>query len=176
MDRMVVRVSARSRESLEGTIQAFYRRVAPQLLSTPGRLDVIDVFERIDQFYPWLTPAVEHLPQGRAGETRLDGTIALSEQTYNEAVRGIGRARFTVTHELVHGLLHVGQMAASSLARETSIPTYCSPEWQANYGGSAMLMPRWSMHQLRDQSANQIANFFGASLQAAEIRKRQLGM
>lgn len=117
------------------------------------------------------------------GDPRLAGKYALtypdkdiiliSEETYDYAADGDGRARFTVAHEIGHLFMHKGQM---SFARSStgSHKIFEDAEWQADTFASHFLiddsyLPSKSF--LQDPS--HIADMFGTSYQAAEVYVRK---
>lgn len=92
--------------------------------------------------------------------------MILREDVYVGAVKGEGRDRFTVCHELGHYLLHTTDRVA--LARTQGvIPAYADPEWQANAFAADLLIPPYSITGL---SINDIADRYKVSYQAAGIQ------
>lgn len=91
-----------------------------------------------------------------------------------------GRLRnvFTVAHELGHYILHAkwGEKPLIAYRRDKD-----RTEWEANWFAAAFLMPRESVSALmtsasgEDDPAQRVANHFGVSRAAAEVRLKYLG-
>jgi len=92
--------------------------------------------------------------------------ILISEATYDAAVDGDGRARFTIAHEIGHFFLHKGQM---SFARSTdgTHKIYEDAEWQADTFASHFLIDDSYLNG--SESLEYISSLFGTSLQAAKV-------
>ncbi|WP_375679996.1 ImmA/IrrE family metallo-endopeptidase [Bartonella sp. AP7XZML] len=93
--------------------------------------------------------------------------IVLREDIYKDAYDDNGRARFTVAHELGHLFLHTN-LPFQRVIDSHEIPVYRSAEKQANQFAAELLMPRSGMSRFK--TPREVANFYGVSLQAAEIR------
>ena len=69
-----------------------------------------------------------------------ENTIYAKEAVYREAIAGIGRSRFTLTHELAHFiLLRILNFEIFTMDQEP-LP-FQDPEWQANTLASEILIP-----------------------------------
>ena len=110
--------------------------------------------------------------------------IILDVSTYDALCMDAPRAKFTLAHEIGHALLHgpylrseIGQGRTRHIRypRKTLAP-YEDPEWQANEFAGAFLMPANLMHKATRESCSdrQIAEYFGVSLQAAQIRRQKI--
>jgi Zn-dependent peptidase ImmA (M78 family) len=92
---------------------------------------------------------------------------------------GSSRDRFTLAHELGHYVLHylcddtqTGRMMALRRGSDRI-------EWEANWFAAAFLMPAeqfTNRYNELDGNLSQIADEFGVSLAAAEVRARGLGL
>ncbi|WP_370244917.1 ImmA/IrrE family metallo-endopeptidase [Alteromonas abrolhosensis] len=95
--------------------------------------------------------------------------IKIKQSTYDGALRGSGRDRFTLAHEIGHLFLHKN---ISSFARSSSPSTkhkaFEDSEWQADCFAAELLMPFDDVR--RCTSALEVQFKFGVSLQAAEVR------
>ena len=123
---------------------------------------------------------VEDLPVGEEGKFEPQkNEIVLSVATYEALLCDERRAKFTFCHELGHAVMH-GPFLRSALSarspqktyKRTSIPAYLDPEWQADRFAGTFLMPTALVRKcLRDgMSAQKIAQYFGTSLRASEVR------
>lgn len=94
------------------------------------------------------------------------GEMVIREDVYEAAIRGEGRARFTIAHELGHLFLHRATAYARS---EAGIITklYENSEWQADEFAGNLLAP---IHHIRGLTAAQTATRCGLSLPAAIVR------
>lgn len=92
--------------------------------------------------------------------------ILISEATYDAAVDGDGRARFTIAHEIGHFFLHKGQM---SFARSTNgnHKIFEDAEWQADTFASHFLIDDDYLSD--NDTPEYISNLFGTSWQAAKV-------
>lgn len=95
------------------------------------------------------------------------GTIRIREDVYKRAIAGYPRDLFTLFHELGHCILH---QAKDVMFARGDVPAYQDPEWQANYFAAELMAP---YNLARGMSAEQIAEEFGMSMQAAEIRSKE---
>lgn len=185
---LVPAVSGMSTKQIDELAKRFLRKHSLHCLQEPQRIDCIEIWESLgdeDSPYEGLDPMVEVLPQGVEGRTWPDGRIILDEATYEAAIVGDGRARFTVMHEVMHGIHHMPQIRRmrGALQNEKSIllnrrgdlKPYLDPEWQANAFASASLMPAAMVLIVagglqRSAAIDNISDVFGVSRPAAEYR------
>jgi len=91
--------------------------------------------------------------------------IALREDVYEGAWSGIGRDRFTASHEFAHFLLH--RTVTMARVRDDSDKIYCDAEWQADtFAGTLLMSPR---HLHRFQGADDAAEACKMSSPAAHV-------
>lgn len=123
---------------------------------------------------------VEELPYGNEGQYQPQTkTLILSNDTYEKLHDDVGRANFTLAHEIGHAVLH-GDYLRETLQGRSSIETfhrkniisYRDPECQANQFASTFLMPRDCIqYDLKNGlSVVDIANKYKVSFEAATIR------
>ncbi len=109
--------------------------------------------------------------------------LILREDVYQALRRDEPRARFTMTHELAHVMLHAEDLvhhgglphfgASFRRAGRAPHPQYLDTEWQANAWAAAFLMPA---KELREFEVSQVLTLmrvqrkFGVSSEAAELR------
>jgi len=125
------------------------------------------------------------LPPGIDGET--DWTLRTIR--ISDGIKLDGRCRFTIAHEIGHVVLHVPLF----IAQEQQTPIFASApsfyqdkrlEIQADKFASSLLMPRDVLIELYQGcsrpngliTAEEVAETFGASRQAARIRLETLGL
>lgn len=181
---LVPPVAPRTKHEIENDAESFLAKHFPERLVKPGRTDVLEMWELLGDVYD-LEPGVAELSDGVEGMTWPDGRVQVNEATYRGAHRGQGRPRFTMCHEVYHGLAHRSQIrrvlvdtGELTLYRRSDIPTQIDPEWQANVFAAALLMPR-AMVKLVDKEARnaEIADmvyYFGVSPTAARVRLSSL--
>jgi hypothetical protein len=187
MSAYVPAVAPQTRQQINADALAIIAQMYPDLLETPAPFPVLDFFDRLKDDFG-LDPGVEPLGDGVEGMTWPDGRVLVSEETYRDAFRGVGRARFTIPHEGYHGirhrhqirhcLVHKGQLV---LYRQQQLEAFRNPEWQANEFAAAVLMPEPAVRILVNGCAahlrvSRMMQVFQVSRQAAEIRLRKLGI
>lgn len=100
-------------------------------------------------------------------------TMHIRLDVFEKACSNDPRARFTVMHELGHGLLgHRRTINRSGNDRKPEI--YEDSEWQANQFAAEILMPLDVMRRERLNTACKVENHFNVSSQAAAKRIKQL--
>lgn len=107
-----------------------------------------------------------YFPPDIHGETDVkEQVIRIREDVYLGAIRGIGRDRMTVAHEVGHYILLVakGLKLYRSFA-ESKIEAFRDPEWQAKALAGEVLCP---YHLIGGMGAPQIALACGVSDEAA---------
>lgn len=95
--------------------------------------------------------------------------IHIRKDVYDGAVRGEGRDRMTILHEIGHLFLHSG--VTLSYARFENIKTYENPEWQANCFAGEFLMP---YEKIINMGVDEIARKYKVSKEAARTQKRSI--
>lgn len=69
-----------------------------------------------------------------------DNTIYVTESVYIECINGVGRSRYTITHELAHYILN--KLVGLTVIQEEDKPkSYEDPEWQADTLCAELLVP-----------------------------------
>jgi len=153
-------VSPQSKDSIDSIAENYLHSEHPEVLQKARALDVekfLDV--SLVKTHDITIEIVESIDENTEAITSLlEKKIQVPVRTYEKIRKGDRRARFTVCHEGMHVILHIPQVLtilvgllraarASSLgigAITSNIPgkAFLDPEWQANYGASALLMPR----------------------------------
>jgi Zn-dependent peptidase ImmA (M78 family) len=106
------------------------------------------------------------------GLTNVDEkVIILREDVYDGALRGVGRDRMTVAHELGHLLLH-GRDRIFHRRAVGPPKAYRDPEWQAKAFAGEFLVSELFVNDF--PSVYEVAQGFGVSEDAARFQVRQL--
>lgn len=101
-----------------------------------------------------------------------DNCINIREDVYEGAIKDNGRDRFTLAHELGHFLMHnKNHVKLARIENGQKCEIYRDPEWQANTFAAELLMPN---NLMDTDNCFQIANDFGVSLSAAQIRVKKI--
>jgi uncharacterized protein DUF955 len=180
------------------SLECMAARVRAQLL--PGQSDAeavpgLELFERLDEYSVSvrgsnmrLQYAVEELPLGLEAQAYYSVeeaaiVVALTEATYKDLRAGLGRALFTLGHEIGHAVLHPVELLDRRLAavdsrafhrgRLSGHKAFMDTEWQANGFAAAMLMPATGLLKLEQAGrldTRAVSNIYLASLQAADLR------
>lgn len=96
-----------------------------------------------------------------------DNILRIREDVYLGAVDGNPRDRFTLCHEVGHFFLHQPERVEFARGK---IPAYRNPEWQANMFAAELMAP---YNLVKGLTVSEIAERFGMSMQAAQIRFNQ---
>lgn len=100
-------------------------------------------------------------------------TMHIRSDVFEKACWGDPRARFTIMHELGHGLLgHRRTINRSGADRQPKV--YEDSEWQANQFAAELLMPLDVIRSQKLNTATKIERHFRVSYQAAALRVKQL--
>ena len=127
------------------------------------------VLPRLDEEFSLVILPNNEMQDCYGQSCREEHAIYLRENVYNGAIEGNGRDRFTVAHEIAHYLLH-HQGSIRFARRQTDVPAYMNPEWQANVLAAELLMPYEGIHGM---SIASVVKECKVSYQAASI---QLGL
>ena len=189
----VLSVKPLSKESIELKVEAFLKRVAPESLRTPQPTPVLKIIDgKLLDLYGFAFAVRDDLGPKCYGVTDFgEKLVSLSEDVYVALEKDEGRARFTGAHEGAHVLLHSDELCPISArfssgewihlhrAVPAEIPVFRDPEWQANHGAGAILMPREMIRMVAANKSNPIVDVvktFKVSLQAAEVRLKKLSL
>lgn len=106
---------------------------------------IVDALERVlDQRMNFIQMEIGTYSEmdGADGLTDPDGKfIMIREDVYESAIKGEGRARFTIAHELGHYFLHTG-IPLMRCGKGDGVAAYRKSEPQANQFAAELLMPR----------------------------------
>lgn len=136
----------------------------------------VDIEELIDIIIPKLVPEFHYdvRPVSAMGDNHGQANpsemlISLREDVYNGMVKGEGRDRFTVMHEIGHLFMHQPeQIVLNRSANNQKLPAYKDPEWQANCFAGEFI----AYHELacRFSNAREMANEVGLTYSAANVQ------
>ena len=169
-----------SRDDMERWADQLLGQYYPDSLTGRERLPVDDILDRLLPQAFQIDFGIDDLPAGVEGIAEPPNRLTIGPDVF-DALGEAGRARFTGCHEAVHALVHLPQLtqrlvsgsAAASLYRRSEVPTYRDPEWQANRGAAALLMPAratWALIERHGYTPEPLLETFGVSRQAASHR------
>jgi hypothetical protein len=173
-------VPGRSWLEVDSCARGVLAAVAPRCLRAAQKAPILRIFEGGLRKDYGIGYGVENLPFGtEACFDPVASEIILDEQVYDDLHNGTPRARFTVAHEIGHGIMHgrylkeihTGNRKVTMLNRG-QIPAYADPEKQANRFASEFLMPTPLVADLIRQGGEiqDIMDVFQVSFMAAEIK------
>lgn len=185
-----VPVSPLSRVTIEKIIHKYLSDNFPDVIKSPTKLDVdmlLDVALRkthgfmVDIVDGFMDPKIE------AKTLIFEKKIQITERCHNQ-LEYHGRSRFTACHEGCHVILHAEQLLIYAIepARivQRELKVYEDPEWQAEHGGGALLMPLATVSQFVDELrkeglnekeiANEVGDVFAVSDSAATARIKKI--
>jgi hypothetical protein len=181
-DRKVPVVAPMSREAIERWADRFLSEHYPDVLKEPGALPVPHLVDVLLPGAFGINNGIAALPPGIDGVTEPPNTLTLREDVYDGMVRGVPRDRFTAAHESCHALLHLRQLnirfeslshPSVRVYRRSEVPVYRDPEWQANAGAAALLMPAriaWRLLDRYGPRPSVLVEVFGVSKESASYR------
>lgn len=98
--------------------------------------------------------------------------ITIREDVYENAIRGSGRDRFTIAHEIGHYFLHKpGTVALARIENGESVVTYRDPEWQANAFAGELLIPA---HLVKGLTIDEIVKVCNVTVSAARVQWKKI--
>lgn len=96
--------------------------------------------------------------------------ILIKESVYNGAVKGNGRDRFTIAHELAHYILH-SDISIRFARGPEEVKVYEDPEWQADVFAGEFLMLRKLIY---NENPEHISVKCGVSKKAANYQYKKI--
>jgi hypothetical protein len=195
---LLIKVNGKSKYDIDAKMEEYLSINMPECVAEPLEIDALKLVDVIlDETHGYELHVGDCLDDTIEGSMRpFDREIWFPEKVYSNLVNGDNRARFTACHEAAHVILHTKQIInmgkkafLSSVAfnREfRSIPPCYNPEWQANYGAGALLMPRITLNpfvrKLLSQGASrediifEVKTVYKVSRQAAQTRLVKTGL
>jgi len=152
------------REILTATyvLRSLFNKLDEPYIRVERIIERLDTVDPTFQYQYWDNNA---FPKGmEAYYDPATNSMHIPDITYNNAVNGEGRARFTLAHELGHYFLgHKAVMAR----QDQIVPKYCQSEWQANTFASYFIAPPHILYKCANPYA--VSTMFGMSKSAAKI-------
>ena len=172
-------VSPLSRIQIDAWGEAFLERHFPELLRGPGPLPIRKIVDIILPRDYGIDVGVADMTGAVEGICEPPDRLTLRSDVY-DGLDGSGPDRFTGAHEVVHAIGHLPQLNAryeSSVRvpvyRRSRVRAFEDPEWQANRGAAALLMPAsvvWQLLQRWGNDPSALVDAFGVSVTAARFR------
>ena len=169
-----VQVTPVSRKELRhqaGEIRKWLKLEDVDYLPVP---QLLEVFQAAIEDFEFFICNSHDLPKNIfATYTPKGNCIVIKKDIYDMACRGNGFARWTITHEISHYILHRNQL--SSLTRKTNNPHrfYEDSEWQANTLACELLIPHYRLHG--GMTVDEVSQRFGVTPAAATVVIKQMG-
>lgn len=116
--------------------------------------------------------SLSEMPEDLANISADGKLLKIREDTYEGAIRGVGRARFTLAHEFGHLVLHCNKVNVFSLTSGQYVPNHSNSEKQADYFAASLLMPK-KFFTMND-TYHTVMRRHGESASAAKIRLKYL--
>lgn len=158
-------VPAKSKQQIDIITQSI-RLMFSDIINSDGAIDILALLE--NKYGEFNVVEDQELPHA-LGLTLPNGMILLRESVYNGAFDGNGRDRFTIAHELGHGIMHRGHIGFARKATKNT-KTYCNAEWQANEFAGRLLLPDNALITNSTLQIYELSEKFGVSLECAQTR------
>lgn len=151
------------------------REVCSKLYDNSEKFPIVEFIEKVVQkidkeLYFGVLPKYE-MGNNHGLTDPVKKTIFIREDVYENALKGNGRDRFTIAHELAHYLMHSKQDIVFTRNDEKLKP-YEDSEWQANVFASELLMPDYLITE--EDTVFTLMNRFGVTRSAAKVRLNKL--
>jgi Zn-dependent peptidase ImmA (M78 family) len=156
LSRKVVPAQPRSKAQIEAFALIVLRTYQPKALEEPAPFDIERFFECELESLTGITTDYRELPPGVHGYTDSEQKESVISSDLMDDPRQLEFSRSTMAHETGHALYHVREFRQKKahyksihdkkhfsfrMYRETEIPAYKNPEWQAWRFAGAILMP-----------------------------------
>lgn len=165
---------------IEKKAAIFLRQKLPDHYRDAGPLDIINIFDNHLHDVIGFDEDIQDLPVGAEGYTDFTNRrIVLATSTHNGLAMNSPRDRFTVVHEISHGILHTDYLrdkhvetAKTKNLKRGDIETFRDSEWQADSMAAAILMPFHFIEDIINSGGTyaDIERIFKVSTSAAYIR------
>ena len=172
-------VSPLRRIDIDAWGEGFLRTHFPALLQEPGKLPIREIVDIVLPRDYEVDVGVADLNGAVEGICEPPNRLTLRAEVY-DGLDDSGHDRFTGAHEVTHALGHLPQLNARyestvgvPVYRRSRVKPFRDPEWQANRGAAALLMPAVMVRWLLERCGPDIpafASVFGVSRKAASYR------
>lgn len=158
MSRELVLANPRSGVEIDRIALRVVKTFQPEALEEPLPFDIERFFECEMEKITGVVPDYKKLPPGIYGYTDSGTMESVISSDLMDNPSQLFFARSTIGHETGHCLIHVSEFRVKKailksihdkchgdglrMYRESDIPTYMNPEWQAWRFAGALLMPR----------------------------------
>lgn len=152
------------------------RRVCDKLYRDNEKFPIAEFIETIvqsidkDLYFGVLSKA--EMGENHGLTDPVNKTIFIREDVYENALKGNGRDRFTIAHELGHYLMHTSEDIVFTRS-SVKLKPYEDSEWQANVFASELLMPEYLISD--KDNVFTLMSRFGVSSSAANVRLNKIG-
>jgi Zn-dependent peptidase ImmA (M78 family) len=160
---------------LEEQARRLRQRLGIDVLWTPDMINVLHKLHEVFPEFELVRVLDDDLPDCEAKADFYQCKITIRESVYQDCVKGDPRARMTVAHEIAHlALAHAGTRyrRAHQIDDGYRSRNIDHEEAEARRFAGVFLVPTYLARNCK--SAGEIAEKFGVSAQAAEIRFDQL--
>ncbi|HBI91148.1 MAG TPA: hypothetical protein DDY58_01210 [Terrisporobacter glycolicus] len=153
----------------------FIREVSNKVLGENEEFPILEFIEKVLQKEDedlYIGADTKEKMGDNHGITNLDeNSIIIREDVYENALKGNGRDRFTIAHELGHYLMHTKEDAVFTRSN-VQLKAYENSEWQANTFASELLMPEYLITD--EDTVFTLMSRFGVTSSAAKVRLSKL--
>lgn len=169
-----IKVKPRSIKQIR-SMANFIRSVSDEVLGKSEEFPIVEFIEKVLQKEDedlYVGVETKEKMGDNHGITNLDeNSIIIREDVYENALKGNGRDRFTLAHELGHYLMHTKEETVFTRSNAQLKP-YENSEWQANTFASELLMPEYLITD--EDTVFTLMSRFGVSSSAAKVRLSRL--
>jgi len=193
LDNMVPIATPKSGAGIDLDAQRLIARIQPEALKKPSSFDIESFFDLDFKRLTGIDPDYRYLPPGIHGFTDSDKKECVISASLMESdnKNNIYFVRSTMAHEVSHAIIHIPEFrqkkallrsihdddhASLKMYRQSDIPIYQNPEWQAWRHAGALLMPAIPFKKLITEGASvrEMANVFGVNPAFIQTRARAL--
>ncbi len=183
-------VAPRSKVAIDHRVKEYLSSIIPIHLTAPSILNVEELLDvHIPRTHGFKVELCENIGPDIEGITLpLEKKMKFTTREFERIVLHVPRSLFTGAHEAYHVIDHAAQMRSwdaddwiNSIAlHRKKMPIYYDPEWQANYGAGALLMPKNTLEPFisilvkrkatSEDIYYEITKAYGVSSDAARVR------
>lgn len=193
MSNMVPIAQPKSGAIIDLDAQMLIMRIQPDALKRPSSFDIESFFDLDLKKLTGIDSDYRELPVGIHGFTDSDKKecVVSARLMEGNSKPDIYFARSTMAHEIGHAIMHVPEFrlkkailksihdkdhASLRMYRQSDIPLFQNPEWQAWRYAGALLMPAITFKKLVNDgvSAGEMANIFEVNPAFVQTRARAL--